>query len=68
MGIQSNLLTTVQEVYFDLIDLENNLYLKGIDLKGFEEFDNLYQFIDEQKMKLLYVENHMKTLFGITGE
>ena len=68
MGVQSNLLTTVREIYFDLVDLEMNLYLKGIDLKGFEEFDNLQEFIDEQRNKLLYLENHMKTLFNIEEE
>jgi hypothetical protein len=67
MGVQSNLLTTAQEMYFDLIDLESNLYLKGIELKGFEEFNNLQEFIDEQRSKLLYLENHMKTLFKMEG-
>jgi hypothetical protein len=41
------------------------LYLKGIELKGFEEFNNLQEFIDEQRNKLLYLESHMKTLFNI---
>jgi len=68
MGVQSNLLTTAQEMYFDLIDLESNLYLKGIELKGFEEFNNLQEFIDEQRSKLLYLENHMKTLFKMEGD
>ncbi len=65
MSVETNLLETVQEVYFDLIDLESNLYLKGIELKGFEEFNNLQEFIDEQRNKMLYVESHMKTLFNI---
>ena len=65
MGIESNLLTTVQEVYFDLVDLDKTLYLKGIELKGFNEFDNLRDFIDEQISKMGYLENHMKTLFNI---
>jgi hypothetical protein len=66
MSIESNLLTTVQEIYFDLVDLESQLYLKGIELKGFEEFSNLLEFVDEQRGKLLYLENHMKILFKLT--
>jgi hypothetical protein len=65
MSIETNLLTTVQEVYFDLVDLDKNLYLKGIDLKGYEEFDNMKDFIDEQISKLNYLEHHMKTLFNL---
>ncbi len=68
MSIESNLLTSVQEIYFDLTDLENNLYAKGIELNGFDEFDNLQSFIDEQKMKLNYLECHMKTLFNIEDD
>ena len=68
MGIESNLFTTVQEVYFDLLDLDKNNYLKGIKLEGFNEFTNMSDFIEEQIMKLNYLENHMKTLFNIEEE
>jgi len=68
MGIESNLFTTVQEVYFDLLDLDKNNYLKGIKLEGFNEFTNMRDFVDEQIMKLNYLENHMKTLFNIEEE
>ena len=68
MGIESNLFTTVQEVYFDLLDLNKNNYLKGIKLEGFNEFTNMRDFVDEQIMKLNYLENHMKTLFNIEEE
>jgi len=68
MGIESNLFTTVQEVYFDLLDLNKNNYLKGIKLEGFNEFTNMSDFLDEQIMKLNYLENHMKTLFNIEEE
>ena len=68
MGIESNLFTTVQEVYFDLLDLDKNNYLKGIKLEGFNEFTNMSDFLDEQIMKLNYLENHMKTLFNIEEE
>jgi len=65
MSIQTNLLETVQEVYFDLVDLDSKLYLKGIEVKGFEEFNTLRDFVDEQRMKLLYLESHMKNLFNL---
>jgi len=65
MSIETNLLETVQEIYFDLVDLEKNLYTKGIKLDGFEEFDNLFDFVNEQISKLNYLEDHMKTLFNI---
>jgi len=68
MGIESNLFTTVQEVYFDLLELDKNNYLKGIKLEGFNEFTNMRDFVDEQVMKLNYLENHMKTLFNIEEE
>ena len=68
MGIESNLFTTVQEVYFDLLELDKNNYLKGIKLEGFNEFTNMSDFLDEQIMKLNYLENHMKTLFNIEEE
>jgi hypothetical protein len=70
MSIESNLLTTVQEVYFDLVDLQNNNYLKGIKIEGFdlEEFKNMRDFIDEQISKLNYLENHMKTLFDLEDQ
>ena len=68
MGIESNLFTTVQEVYFDLLELDKNNYLKGIKLEGFNEFTNMSDFIEEQIMKLNYLENHMKTLFNIEEE
>ena len=68
MGIESNLFTTVQEVYFELLELDKNNYLKGIKLEGFNEFTNMRDFVDEQVMKLNYLENHMKTLFNIEEE
>ena len=68
MSIETNLLTTVQEVYFDLEDLGNSNYLKGIKVEGFDEFNNMRDFIDEQIMKLNYLEQHMKTLFKLEHE
>lgn len=68
MGIESNLLTTIQEVYFDLEDLQKNNYLKGVKVEGFEEFDNLRDFIDEQISKLTYLEIHYRKLLNLSVE
>ena len=68
MGIQNNLLTTIQEVYFDLEDLQTNNYLKAIKIEGFEEFDNLREFIDEQISKLNYLENHYRQMLNLSVE
>jgi len=65
MSVETYLLTTVQEVYFDLVDLDKNTYLKGIKLEGFNEFDNMRDFVDEQISKLNYLENHLKILLKI---
>lgn len=51
-----NTLTTVQEVYFDLCDiLENNDY-SDIKIEGLYEFDDLREFLIEQKNKLAELE------------
>jgi hypothetical protein len=68
MSVENNIITTVQEVYFDLVDLDKNAYLKGIELKGFSEFDTMRDFIDEQMMKISYLENHLKILFNMKDE
>lgn len=60
----SNTLTTLQEVYFDLCDiLEHNDYSKT-KIKGFEEFDDLREFLIEQRNKLAELE----TRLDIKGE
>lgn len=52
----NNTLTTVQEVYFDLCDiLENNDY-SNIKVDGLYEFDDLREFLIEQKNKLAELE------------
>jgi hypothetical protein len=68
MGIESNLLTTIQEVYFDLEDLQQNNYLKGVKVEGFEEFKNMQQFIEEQISKLNYLENHYRKMLNLSIE
>jgi hypothetical protein len=52
----SNTLTTIQEVYFDLCDLIENNNLTKTRIKGFYEFENLDQFIQEQKTKMAQIE------------
>jgi hypothetical protein len=68
MSIETNLLTTVQEVYFDLCDLQEKLYCRGVNLHGFEEFKNLDQFIDEQIMKLNYLDHHLAKYLNLENE
>ena len=52
----SNVQTLVQEVYFDLCDLlDHNKLNKKI--KGFYEFEDLQEFIEEQKAKLSQIEH-----------
>lgn len=52
----NNTLTTVQEIYFDICDiLDNNDYSK-VKVKGLEEFDDLREFLTEQKNKLAELE------------
>jgi hypothetical protein len=52
----SNTLITIQEVYFDLCDLIENNNLTKTRIKGFYEFENLDQFIQEQKTKMAQIE------------
>lgn len=68
MSVENNIITTVQEVYFDLVDLGESNNLKRIRLKGFQEFNNMQNFIDEQIMKISYLESHLKTLLNIKDE
>lgn len=53
-------LTKIQEVYFDLCDLDYNNNLKSIKIKGFQEFKNLHEFIEEQKLKITELESALK--------
>ena len=55
----TNTLTLVQEVYFDLCDiLENNDYSKT-KVKGLYEFDDLREFLTEQRNKLAEIERNI---------
>ena len=49
-------ITKVQEVYFDLCDLLNSRQIDNINLIGFQEFDTLREFLEEQKNKLAEIE------------
>ena len=53
-----NTLTLVQEVYFDLCDLlDNNELAESIE--GLSEFDDMREFIHEQKRKLSQIERNL---------
>jgi hypothetical protein len=53
------MLTTIQEIYFDLTDLieENEEQLAEIKINGFSEFENLLEFIREQRDKMSDLED-----------
>ena len=55
------MLTTIQEIYFDLCDLlENNGdALANIPIEGFSEFETLGEFLEEQKAKVGWLEDEM---------
>lgn len=51
------MITSVQEVLFDLSDLlESNPHLMTVKIEGFNEFDTLGEFLLEQKSKMQYIE------------
>ena len=52
----------LQCVFFDLCDLLDKLDCKRIKLKEFQEFDNLAEFIEEQKIRI----NSLETQIGAT--
>ena len=45
--------TALQEIFYDLCDLidENEDKLSLIKIEGFDEFENLLEFLQEQKTK-----------------
>jgi hypothetical protein len=56
----SNALTKLQEVYFDICDLLNTAEVNHIKLKGFQEFETMKEFLEEQKRKLEEVETELE--------
>ena len=53
-----NTLTLVQEVYFDLCDLLDNNELSE-SIEGLSEFDDMREFITEQRRKLALIERDL---------
>jgi hypothetical protein len=56
----SKLLTTVQEVFFDLQDLINSGQIDDVAIDGFQEFETLLEFVQEQRDKLAQIEELIK--------
>lgn len=52
----NNTLTTIQEVYFDLCDILDNNDYSDVKIEGLYEFDDLREFLIEQKNKLAEIE------------
>ncbi len=57
-----NLLTTAQEVLFDLHDLRNNNDDQPID--GFSEFETLHEYLDDQITKMTQIERALAEMAG----
>ena len=53
-------LTLLQEVYFDLCDLLNSGQADDFSIDGFQEFDTLREFLEEQKTKIERIESMME--------
>lgn len=51
--MDANLLTTLQEIYFDLCDLIDSDDVYDIAISEPSEFDTLREFLVEQRNKLL---------------
>lgn len=67
--IDDTLLTTIQEVYFDLCDVSNNQSLtfrRGAEKP--QEFDNAQEWVEEQKNKLAEIEEMVTELLGQNKE
>lgn len=55
------MLTTIQEVLFDLIDLaDNNPEMMCLKIEGFGEFETLGEFIQEQREKMEDLEEEVE--------
>lgn len=49
--------TLIQEIYFDICDLLNSGQADDIVITGFQEFETLREFLEEQKRKVEEIEN-----------
>lgn len=56
MTVSKKIIEQIQCVYFDLSDLLEKLDCAAIKLEDFDEFDNLQEFIIEQKQKMANIE------------
>jgi hypothetical protein len=56
MTVSKMIIEQIQCVYFDLSDLLEKLDCAAIKLEDFEEFENLQEFIIEQKQKMADLE------------
>ena len=56
MTVSKMIIEQIQCVYFDLCDLLEKLDCAAIKLEDFDEFDNLQEFIIEQKQKMADLE------------
>ena len=56
MKVSNMIIEQIQCVYFDLCDLLEKLDCAAIKLEDFDEFENLQEFIIEQKQKLAEIE------------
>ena len=53
------MLTTIQEVYFDLTDLIESGQIDDIKIEGFTEFETLREFLEEQRAKMSWLEDEL---------
>lgn len=51
--MDAKLLTSLQEIYFDLCDLIDSGQVHDIALTEFQEFNTVLEFLEEQRDKLL---------------
>ena len=51
--MDEKMLTTLQEIYFDLCDLIDSGQVDDIAISEFAEFETLREFLVEQRTKLL---------------
>jgi hypothetical protein len=51
--------TKVQEILFDLIDILEQNDFKHVKIEGFQEFDTLEDFLQEQKEKIESIESSL---------
>lgn len=55
------MLSTIQEMYFDITDLiENNEELLDLKIEGFAEFETLGEFLEEQRTKVSGIEDELE--------